>query len=150
VSEPSVRFERLDAVSPSERDGILALETASFSNPWTLESFEAMRSSPVSRVYVARPTGGPILGFCACWLIVDELHIHTVAVHPDHRRRGIAAGLIRHILADTGAIRATLEVRRSNRPAIALYEALGFKVSAVREHYYDNPREDGLILWLNP
>lgn len=150
MSDPPTRFVRLDTMSASERDEILALEALAFSNPWTPESFDAMRSSPASRVYVARQAGGPILAFCACWLIVDELHIHTITVARHERRRGMASGLLRHILADTQAVRATLEVRRSNVAALALYERLGFKVAAVREQYYENPREDGLILWLNP
>ena len=150
MSEPPLRFVRLDTPSASERGEILALESAAFSQPWTEEAFEAMRSSPVSRIYVARHDVGPILAFCACWLIVDELHIHTVTVRPDHRRRGIALGLLRHVLADTGAVRATLEVRRSNAAALGLYNQLGFKLSAIRERYYENPSEDGLILWLNP
>jgi ribosomal-protein-alanine N-acetyltransferase len=150
VNDPSVRFVRLDAPSADERNEILALEAASFSRPWTEDGFEAMRSSPASRIYVARRDRGPILAFCASWLIVDELHIHTIAVRADHRRRGIARGLLRHILAETGARRATLEVRRSNAAALGLYTTLGFKVSAVRERYYENPPEDGLILWLNP
>lgn len=145
-----VAFVRLDPVLPSERDEILALEAGAFSNPWTADSFDAMRSSPASRIYAARDRGGRMLAFCACWLFADELHIHTITVHQDHRRRGIARGLLRHILADTRAVRATLEVRRSNGAALALYASLGFEVAAVRDAYYQNPDEDGLILWLNP
>jgi ribosomal-protein-alanine N-acetyltransferase len=150
VNAPAILFTRLDAVSSEDRDTILQLEADSFANPWTAESFESMRLSPASRIYVARQGSGQVLAFCACWHIVDELHIHTIAVDANHRRRGIASGLLRHILQETGAVRATLEVRRSNVAAIRLYERLGFKVSAVRERYYENPQEDGLILWLNP
>ena len=147
---PGVRFSRLEEVSSADRDAILELEADSFSNPWSAESFDAMRSSPASRIFVARQGSGPILAFCACWHILDELHIHTITVDASHRRRGIALGLLRHILQETRAVRATLEVRRSNVAAIKLYERLGFKVSAVRERYYEHPQEDGLILWLNP
>jgi ribosomal-protein-alanine N-acetyltransferase len=150
VSAPGLEFARLDEVSAADRDAILRLEADSFSNPWTAESFDAMRASPASRIYVAREARGSIVAFCACWLIVDELHIHTITVDAGQRRRGIASGLLRYILRETAVVRATLEVRRSNVGAINLYERLGFKVSAVRERYYENPREDGLILWLNP
>jgi [ribosomal protein S18]-alanine N-acetyltransferase len=150
VSGAEVQFSRLDVLSPADRAAILALEAGSFANPWTPESFEAMRASPASRIYVARRGTDDPVAFCAGWLIVDELHVHTVTVHPAHRRRGIGLGLLRYVLRDTGALRATLEVRRSNVAALSLYERLGFKVSAVRERYYENPREDGLILWLNP
>lgn len=150
TSPPGIIFDRLDPGQLGDVDAILALEAESFSNPWTAESFATMLASPASRVFVARAVDRRVLGFCACWLFVDELHINTIAVSIDHRRRGIAAGLLRHILKATGATRATLEVRRSNTAAIRLYEGLGFKVAAIRERYYENPAEDGLILWLNP
>ena len=57
---------------------------------------------------------------------------------------------MRWILEETGALQATLEVRRSNLAALNLYEKLGFRATAIREGYYQNPEEDGLILWLNP
>jgi ribosomal-protein-alanine N-acetyltransferase len=128
---PPLALERLDPpVSPADRDAIL--------------------SSPASRVYVARVEGAGIVAFCGCWLFGDELHINTVAVQRDWRRQGIARALLTHVLADTRAVRATLEVRRSNAAALALYEKLGFQVTAVRPKYYENPNEDGLILWRNP
>jgi ribosomal-protein-alanine N-acetyltransferase len=71
-------------------------------------------------------------------------------VRTDLRRRGLASRLLAAVLARTGAVRATLEVRRSNAAAIALYESLGFRVTAVRQAYYSHPTEDGLIMWLNP
>ena len=145
-----VAFERLDPTDPADRASVLALEAESFSNPWTEDSFETMLSTPASRVFIGRGPDRQILAFCACWLFSDELHINTIAVAPRDRRRGIASALIRYILSETGARRATLEVRRSNAAALRLYEALGFKVTAIRERYYQKPPEDALILWLNP
>ena len=81
---------------------------------------------------------------------MDELHINNLAVRPSLRRRGVASALLRHILAEgarRGAIRATLEVRRSNEAARVLYERFGFSVSAVRHDYYTHPVEDALVLW---
>lgn len=144
-------IERLDRdVSPADRDAILALESESFSNPWTPQTFAVMLSSPASRVYVVRVEGAGIVAFCGCWLFGDELHINTVAVGRPWRRQGIAYALLNHVIADTGAVRTTLEVRRSNHAAIALYEKLGFQVTTIRPKYYENPNEDGLILWRNP
>lgn len=150
TSPADVTIDRLPAPTPAERDAIIALEGESFSNPWSAETFDRMLSIPVSQVYVARDRDGIIVGFCACWVIDDEVHINTVAVSERLRRRGIASKLIAEILQRTGAARATLEVRRSNTAAIRLYERLGFKVTAIREAYYEKPNEDGLILWLNP
>lgn len=137
-----------------ERDlpGVLALQTSSFSNPWTAEALAwELEHSPVSRLYVLKDPDGQTVAFCACWHLVDELHINSVAVAPDRRRQGIGSELMRGVLAAAraeGAVRATLEVRRSNEAARALYERLGFVVEAIRPDYYTNPREDALILWL--
>ncbi|MEX1127498.1 MAG: ribosomal protein S18-alanine N-acetyltransferase [Vicinamibacterales bacterium] len=142
-------IERLTEPSVEDRAAILALESASFSNPWTPETFDTMLATHVSRIYVARDHGR-IVAFCACWLFDDELHINTIAVDETRRRQGIARTLLRDVLDRTGARRATLEVRRSNVAALRLYDALGFTVTAVRPRYYEKPEEDGLILWLNP
>lgn len=150
MTSPSITFARLSTVSDADRDAVLALEAGSFSNPWSPDSFETMLGAPASRLYIARDTGGAVVAFCACWLFDDELHINTVAVRTDLRRRGIGQGLLQFVIADTGAARATLEVRRSNDAAVQLYRGLGFKVTAVREGYYEKPPEDGLILWWNP
>ena len=150
MNEP-VTFDRLvPPAPPGIRDAIIALESASFSNPWTPDTFDVMLSNPASRVYLARAGNEGIVAFCACWAFGDEVHINTVAVRQDRRRLGIASALVGHVLLDTGARRATLEVRRSNVAAMALYRKLGFTVEAIRPRYYENPDEDGLILWLNP
>jgi [ribosomal protein S18]-alanine N-acetyltransferase len=142
--------EQLTAPTPEDRATIIRLESESFSNPWTADTFDRMLAVPVGRVYVARAEGAQIVGFCACWLINDELHINTIAVSEPLRGRGIGSRLMADVLARTGVHRATLEVRRSNEAALRLYEKFGFKVTAVRHKYYENPEEDGLILWLNP
>ncbi len=83
-------------------------------------------------------------------MVFDELHINTLAVAPDSRRSGLAAFLLRHVMAEAageGAGKATLEVRASNSAALALYTQLGFHVSARRPTYYTQPEEDALILW---
>ena len=142
--------EQLTTPTPEERAAIIRLEEESFANPWTADTFDRMLAVPVSRVYIARNEGGQIVGFCACWLIDSDLHINTIAVSEALRGRGIGSRLIADILARTGTQRATLEVRRSNVAALRLYDKFGFKVTAVRHKYYENPEEDGLILWMNP
>ena len=131
---------------------VLELQTTSFSNPWSAEALKwELEHSPVSRLYVFKDQEGKPAAFCACWHLVDELHINSLAVAPARRRQGIGSELMRGVLAkarEEGAVRATLEVRRSNEAARALYEQLGFAVEAIRPDYYTNPREDALILWL--
>ena len=97
-----------------------------------------------------RDASGALAAYCACWMVFDELHINSLAVEEALRRRGIARRLLQHVLADarrSGAKSATLEVRQSNHAARRLYEGLGFHVEGVRRDYYQDPREDALILW---
>ena len=148
-----------------ERDleDIIALEARCFTNPTTREMLRyEVQSSDVLHAYVMRPASGPappsadrqergeLVAWCAVWLIFDELHINTLAVHPDWRRRGLASQLLTHVLDDAvrlGADKATLEVRESNEGARRLYERFGFEVGGVRKEYYRQPVENALILW---
>jgi [ribosomal protein S18]-alanine N-acetyltransferase len=151
MAPTAVTIERLEPpVSVADRAAVLTLEAESFANPWTADTFEKLLTGPVSQVYVARLDDRALAAFCACWVIDDEMHINTVAVDLRHRRRGIAEQLLRETLRQAGVRTATLEVRRSNDAALALYRKLGFEVRAVRKEYYQNPVEDGLILWWNP
>lgn len=131
---------------------VLALQSSSFTNPWTSDALAwELEHSPVSRLYVLKDGDGPAVAFSACWQVIDELHINSLAVAPAYRRQGLASVLMRGVIAEArreGATGATLEVRRSNDAARALYERLGFAVEAIRPDYYTNPREDALILWL--
>jgi [ribosomal protein S18]-alanine N-acetyltransferase len=143
--------ERLDP--DRDLDAVMAIEEDSFTNPWTRQMFEwDVRNTEVTRVYVGRTVEATVAAFCSCWLVFDELHIHSLAVRRDLRRRGVASALLGGVLADArrlGAKRATLEVRRSNEPALKLYDKLGFTVSGTRPNYYTQPEEDALILWLD-
>jgi [ribosomal protein S18]-alanine N-acetyltransferase len=143
---------QIERVGPLDNlDDIVELEARSFTNPWPREMIaRELAESSVTRMYVLRTPQLRVAAFCLCWLIVDELHINTIAVDPGVRRQGYATRMMEYVLADAaaaGAVRATLEVRRSNTSAIALYERLGFAVCAVRPHYYSQPEEDALILW---
>lgn len=147
-----MRVERLrDPAAETDIDAVVALEAASFTNPWTRESLVwELGNSDVTRVYLLRDDAGQVAAFCTCWVIFDELHINTLAVAPAARRQGLATTLLEHVLGEAvaaGATRATLEVRASNLAAINLYERLGFHVAARRPNYYTKPEEDGLILW---
>ena len=137
--------------SEADIDDILRIESISFTNPWTREMYlSELEHRDVSFFYIARDAVGEAIGFCSCWLVLDEIHINNLAVLPEHRRGGVASALIEHVLKQggaRGAHRATLEVRRSNEPARKLYEKFGFAVTAVRRGYYTRPDEDALVLW---
>jgi ribosomal-protein-alanine N-acetyltransferase len=130
---------------------VAALEAASFSNPWTREMLaRELQNAALSRVYVMRDSAGAVIAFCLCWFLGDEIHINTLAVKEDERRRGHATRLLRFVFSEAvteGVRRATLEVRRSNEAALKLYAGFGFEVRGIRRKYYQTPEEDALVLW---
>lgn len=143
----AIRPAQLDV----DLDGICAVDAASFTNPWTRDMYlwEA-RHSDVARLFVAEAGTAGIVAYCSAWIVFDELQINNLAVMPDWRRRGVAHRVLAAVFAAArheGATKATLEVRASNAPAIALYERLGFVRSGTRPGYYTHPEEDALILW---
>ena len=142
---------RVDTLEERDLDEVLAIERASFSNPWSRDMFLwELQNAGVSYGYVLREPGGAVAAFCTAWIVQDELHINNVAVGPGHRGKGVGQALLRFVLrlaAGLGARRATLEVRRSNTAALKLYERLGFRTVGVRRNYYERPVEDALILW---
>ena len=141
----------IEPLAHDDIDDVLALEEASFTNPWTRAMYLAeLENSSVSFCFIARSADRTAIGFCSFWLVVDELHINNLAVLPDFRRNGIASMLLQFVMQKgvaLGARRATLEVRRSNEAARVLYERLGFSIAGVRPDYYSKPVEDALILW---
>ena len=148
MCDAPLEFRRADL--GRDLDGILAVDAATFERPWTRAMYEwEWTHSDVARFYVACH-GEAVVGYCAGWVIFDELHINNLAVAPEWRRRGVGAGLLVFVLgaaAAEGATRATLEVRRSNEPARRLYERFGFAFAGVRTGYYREPVEDALVLW---
>ena len=132
-------------------EGVLAVEDESFSNPWTKEMYAwELQNRSVCHIFVVRTPEDRVAGFCAFWLVVDEIHINNVAIRPALRGQGIGSHLMQRVFEEArrlGAKRATLEVRRSNEGARRLYERLGFYVAGKRPNYYTNPVEDALILW---
>lgn len=129
-------------------DDVLAIERASFSNPWTEEMFQAeLIENPCARFFVAA-VAGALVGYVGGWLVLDELQVVSLAVRPDARRRGVATRLLARLFECGGdrLRRASLEVRRSNAAAIALYERFGFRPVGVRQEYYADPKEDAVVM----
>ena len=131
--------------------GVLEVEEESFTNPWTRDMYSwELQNRSVCHIFVVRTDECRVAGFCAFWLVFDEIHINNLAVRPAFRSRGIGTALMSHVLAEAqklGARRATLEVRASNGAARRMYERLGFYVAGTRRSYYSHPVEDALILW---
>ena len=91
-----------------------------------------------------------IVGFAGLWLMVDEAHVTTIALHPDYRGRGLGELLLVSLIDisyDIGAKWVTLEVRISNYTAQNLYRKYGFREAGLRHRYYSDNQEDALIMW---
>ncbi len=125
----------------------LSLDHLALGGLWTEEQWRVELVEPRRPVMGWRHPRGNLLALASGWLVVDELHITAVAVHPDHRRQGLARCVLNALLATAhtaGAEMATLEVSSANGPARGLYASLGFAEVAVRRGYYRNG-EDALI-----
>lgn len=143
----------LEPATLADLDAIVEIERHSFPQPWPRSTFESELARDLAHLDVARAPG--VLGFCNYWVVADpagtagEVHILAIATHPDHRRSGIGAALLGRALAEARAQRctiATLEVRRGNAPAIAMYERAGFRTVHVRTRYYQDNGEDALVM----
>ncbi len=125
---------------------VAEIEALCFSRPWSKSSLTLLTTPPNGGfVAIADGTAVGYVGFLG---VVDELEITNVAVRPTHRRRGLAEALLQCLEAyaqQQGTARITLDVRASNRPAIALYEKMGFVPCGTRKNFYSFPKEDAVI-----
>ena len=127
---------------------VAELEKICFSDPWSENSVASELKNHLSCWLVAEEDG-KVAGYVGSQTVIDESDMMNVAVHPDHRRKGIAEALVVELveaLKKRESHCLTLEVRASNEPAKALYEKLGFIQVGLRKNYYRNPKEDALIL----
>ena len=130
---------------------VIAIERRAFPTPWSLAMFVLELSKP-SGICLAAMLEGRLSAYLICSRYDRVWHIMNVAVDPDCRRRGLATALLTRLIerVDDDEARYTLEVRRSNDGAIALYERFGFRVAGVRRRYYQDNGEDALIMWRTP
>ncbi|MBR3752119.1 MAG: ribosomal protein S18-alanine N-acetyltransferase [Ruminiclostridium sp.] len=128
--------------------GVAELERLCFSTPWNEAMLEEELYNDTASFIVAEGEDGSVLGYAGLHVILDEGYIDNVAVRPSCRRMGIADQLLNVFIRFGQANLAflTLEVRPSNTPAVALYQKHGFQEAGRRPNYYDNPKEDALLL----
>jgi ribosomal-protein-alanine N-acetyltransferase len=131
----------------------MEIEAAGFRHPWSEGQLRAELGHAWSVVLAAveREPGGPerMVGYIVYWLVHDEVHVLNVATAPEARRRGVGRSLMEAAAAHgrrSGCRLVTLEVRRSNAPAQALYRALGFRQVGVRPRYYAEEGEDAIVM----
>lgn len=133
----------------SDLPGVIAIERRSFPTPWSLAMFVLELSKP-SGICLAAQVGDELLGYVICSRYDQVWHLMNIAVAPERRRGGVASRLLTRLIDEAeGVLPFTLEVRVSNRQAIAMYERFGFRSAGVRPRYYHDNGEDALIMWLD-
>jgi ribosomal-protein-alanine N-acetyltransferase len=142
----------------ADLDQVLAIDRMSFSLPWPESAYRyELADNPASLQWVAEAmplesAQGNITGMIVVWLVLDEAHIATLAVHPNYRERGIAKQLLAIALRESahkGAQQAMLEVRAGNLAAQNLYHKFGFRSGKPPARYYKDNNEDALLMNLN-
>jgi ribosomal-protein-alanine N-acetyltransferase len=158
----------VEPLTLADIDQVMQIEQAAFTAPWSARAYRfevadneqstmlAVRPARLPRNWLERlrlPRRPRLLGYAGFWLLLDDAHICTIAVHPEWRRRGLGELLLLSLLdraAPLGARRATLEVRVSNRAAQGLYHKYGFETISRRRRYYADNNEDAHIMITPP
>lgn len=139
----------LRKMTSEDLEEVISIDQVSFSLPWPPRSFQyELTDNPASRCWVAE-LDGHVMGMLVGWLIVDEIHIATIATHPDFRGRGIGKKLLSFALdaaMDEGAISTFLEVRESNTAALEMYRKFGYVEDGRREGYYKDNAEAAILM----
>jgi ribosomal-protein-alanine N-acetyltransferase len=142
---------RIDLMTLDDLPRVREIEAEAFAVPWPRDAYRTeLEENRLACYLAARDDDGQVVGFAGMWVIFDEAHITTIAV--DRTRRGqrvghrLLLGLIERAVA-RGARWMTLEVRPSNRTAIALYRKFGFRDVALRKRYYSDNGEDAVVMW---
>ena len=130
--------------------GVMAIERRVYTRPWSPGLFVAEMADPANRRYLVARLGGEVVGYGGVIVYDGEAHVTNAAVAPEHQRRGIAARILHDLLEgaiELGAETVALEVRVTNWAAQRLYARFGFRPVGVRKGYYQDVREDALIMW---
>jgi ribosomal-protein-alanine N-acetyltransferase len=145
----------LEPAAEADAWALARLEERSYSSPWSVGEFlRAVRRGGRTlllrdpRAAAAEEERG-IRAYCVFQVVADEVEIHNLAVHPEHRRQGLGRrilGLVLALAASKGARQAHLEVRAGNAAALGLYQSEGFEIVGGRREYYRRPVEDAVLL----
>ena len=139
----------LDTLKPEYAMQVAEIEKACFSLPWSENAFYGELENPLA-TYVVAVEEKTILGFAGVHIISGEGYITNIAVRENARRQGIGEMMLEKLIdiCRSKCTFVTLEVRKSNAPAIALYEKLGFETMGIRKNFYEKPIEDAVIMTL--
>ena len=126
------------------------IEMLSFDSTWPEDAFRNEIESNGAACYLVGRQGDRVVGYAGAWMILDEMHVTAVAVHPELRGQRLGKKLFWHLMQaalDHGSRWATLEVRETNEVAVAIYRQFGYSQVGVRKKYYDG-KDDALVMWV--
>jgi ribosomal-protein-alanine N-acetyltransferase len=132
-------------------DRIMEIEPRIYSHPWSRGNFaDSLNAGYSCWVY---ETDGKVVGYAVLMMVLDEAHLLNISIAADYQRRGLGRAMLHHVIEvsrNHGALMMFLEVRPSNKNAIALYESMGFNEFSIRKGYYPahNGREDAILMGL--
>jgi ribosomal-protein-alanine N-acetyltransferase len=135
---------------PSHLEGVAELERLCFAEPWSQKALALLLQDKNLGVVALDEQGMPI-GYGGLLTVLDEGQITNIAVHPEHRKKGVGKAILEKLISESrlrNIRELSLEVRESNLPAKALYLSHGFDIAGVRKGFYRHPTEDGLVMIL--
>ena len=144
-------METIRIMTLEDVPSVARLEKETFSDPWSENVYRQTLELPGVIYLVVQDEEGNIIGASGIRNIVGEGEITNVMIAPGYRQKGLANRMLNELILqgrNMGIADITLEVRQSNAPAIHLYEKLGFVSEGVRPGFYDNPKEDAVIMWM--
>lgn len=140
---------KIEPMNSSHIEGVFEVSKLSLAEAWNIESIEKELSNKLAKYLVALDEN-KVIGFLGMWVVFDEGDITNIAVHPEYRKQGIGNLLMDNLITlckENNINSLTLEVRESNLPAQNLYKKHGFKEEGIRKNFYDNPKENAIIMW---
>ena len=149
---------QIRALRLSDLAAVMAIEKATYTLPWSESSFRyEINQNRLAHYWALTVLAGDqprqLVGYSGYWLIADEFTVSTIVVLPAWRGRSLGELLFLDLMrraCQAKAILATLEVRRSNTAAQALYAKYGFVIVGERPRYYQDNREDAILMTAEP
>ncbi len=129
---------------------VLRIEGKVYPRPWSAGLFLSELAQRGSRAYLVARHQAKVVGYAGVMILGDEGHITNIAVDPAFHRHRIGMRLLLDLVeaALKRDVRSmTLEVRRANAGAQAMYRKFGFQTVGVRKGYYVETGEDAYIMW---
>ncbi|MDK2808924.1 MAG: [ribosomal protein S18]-alanine N-acetyltransferase [Clostridiales bacterium] len=142
----------IEQMKVADLDQVCEIEAVSFSIPWSYQGFydSMMREDTI---YLVAKEAGKVIGYCGAWIVCGEVQINNIAVLEESRGMGVGKAILKALFLEgekRNTDSYTLEVRISNQAAISLYEGMGFLSQGVRPGFYDDPKEDALVMTAIP